>query len=175
MNHTAYVAYEVTAQRLAFSGGQILPLKPVLIALLLAKPNLQLRKSKSVYFSSHKHIVVSAFVCITREVMNSSLVSMSGVSRQARNLREVLEVRSCTIPAAGRDKTDQYFTVHTIYVQNWKIPSHTPVNCGLRVWGLCSRSLHSNSNSGIRATFCKSLIISLPMIKHSMNCYNTDT
>jgi len=35
---------------------------------------------------------------ITREVMKSSLVSMSGVRRHARNLREVLDWRSCRTP-----------------------------------------------------------------------------
>lgn len=34
----------------------------------------------------------------TLEVMKSSLVSMSGVSRQARNLRDVRAVRSWSIP-----------------------------------------------------------------------------
>lgn len=34
----------------------------------------------------------------TREVMKSSLVSMSGVRRHARNLREVLDWRSCRTP-----------------------------------------------------------------------------
>lgn len=35
---------------------------------------------------------------LTREVMKSSLVSMSGVRRHARNLREVLDWRSCRTP-----------------------------------------------------------------------------
>lgn len=35
---------------------------------------------------------------VTREVMKSSLVSMSGVRRHARNLREVLDWRSCRTP-----------------------------------------------------------------------------
>lgn len=40
MDHPADVADEVTAQRLALSGGQVLSLEPVLITLLLPKPNL---------------------------------------------------------------------------------------------------------------------------------------
>lgn len=39
---------------------------------------------------------------ITREVMKSSLVSMSGVRRHARNLREVLDWRSWRTPGERR-------------------------------------------------------------------------
>lgn len=78
------------------------------------------RESKSVWLLSHKQIVASMSgisVCVfTLEVMNSSLVSMSGVSRQARNLREVLEVRSCNIPAAGQGdkRTSVTYTIFTV-------------------------------------------------------------
>lgn len=41
VDHAADVAYEVAAQGLAVRGGQILPLKPVLVPLLLAEPHLE--------------------------------------------------------------------------------------------------------------------------------------
>lgn len=41
VDHAADVAYEVAAQGLAVGGGQILPLKPVLVPLLLAEPHLE--------------------------------------------------------------------------------------------------------------------------------------
>lgn len=47
-------------------------------------------------------------VCVcafTLEVMNSSLVSISGVRRQARNLRDVREVRSCNRPTLTHTHT----------------------------------------------------------------------
>lgn len=47
MNHATYITNEVTAQWLALSCGQILPLKPVLVTLLLTKPNLQTQKARA--------------------------------------------------------------------------------------------------------------------------------
>lgn len=41
MDHSTDVADEVTAQGLAVWGGQVLPLEPVLVPLLLAKPDLE--------------------------------------------------------------------------------------------------------------------------------------
>lgn len=41
VDHATDVAYEVTAQGLAVRGGQVLPLKPVLVPLLLAEPDLK--------------------------------------------------------------------------------------------------------------------------------------
>lgn len=51
-----------------------------------------------------------SIVTFTLEVMNSSLLSMSGVRRQARNLRDVREVRSCKRPADTIKQTSQLQT-----------------------------------------------------------------
>lgn len=47
--------------------------------------------------------------------------------------------------------------------------AYSPVNWGLKAWGLWMISFQSSSNSGILATFWSNLTRSRPIIKHSMN------
>lgn len=137
VDYATDVADEVAAQRLAVWGGQVLPLEPVLVPLLLPEPHLQGREGSAAVSLEHVSLTGSPStqlrwacsspavlqpgrshkaalpgglgpiplqlgVLLTREVMKSNLVSMSGVSRQARNLRDVLDCRSCRTPGEGR-------------------------------------------------------------------------
>lgn len=93
MDHPTDVTDEVTAQRLALSRGQVLSLEPVLVTLLLPKPYLN-TGYKLEASSRVTELRGRTGVTVTLEVMNSNLVSMSGVSRQARNFLEVRAVNS---------------------------------------------------------------------------------
>lgn len=52
VDHATDVAYEVAAQGLAVGGGQVLPLKPVLVPLLLAEPHLEGKGKPQVFAQS---------------------------------------------------------------------------------------------------------------------------
>lgn len=98
MDHAADVADEVAAQRLALGRGQVLSLEPVLVPLLLPETDLSGSGQRSGVRGQVGGRERPGWV--TLEVMNSSLVSMSGVRRQARNFLEVRAVSSWITPDA---------------------------------------------------------------------------